>query len=143
VLSLLPCYAHRCFQLGAAISWGQIADIAYQRGNYDEAAELQHKRLEANRKLADPHGIAAASWDLARIDLARQDYQGAFPRLAESFQISSGLQQPDGIPVVGITLGQLLLAAREPDQAHQVLSASLDAATKLGRSNMVHQINGC
>jgi hypothetical protein len=49
----------------AAITWGRIADIAYQRGDYDEAAELQRKRLEANKQLGDLDGIAAANWDLA------------------------------------------------------------------------------
>ena len=28
-----------------ALTWGKIAHIAYQRGGYDEAAELQRKRL--------------------------------------------------------------------------------------------------
>jgi len=66
----------------AAVTWGQIADIAYQSGELDEAAELQHKRLEVNKQLGDLDGIAAATWDLAQIDLTREDYESAFPRTA-------------------------------------------------------------
>jgi hypothetical protein len=102
---------------------------------------LQNKRLEVNKQLGDLDGIAAASWDLARIDLARQDYQSAFPRLAESFQIMGRLQRPDGIAPVGIALGQLLMAAGQFDQARDVLSDSLAAATKIGWTAGVQQIN--
>jgi hypothetical protein len=65
----------------AAVTWGRIADIAYHRGDYEQAADLQRKRLEVNRHLGDLDGIAAASRDLARIDLARQDHESALLRM--------------------------------------------------------------
>ena len=124
-----------------AITWGNIADIAYRRGDYDDAAQLQGKRLEINEQLGDLDGIAAANWDLAQIDLAREDYQAAFPRLMESFQIFGRLQRPDGIAIVGTTLGQLLLAAGQAEQARQVLGDSLAAAAKIGWTGKAQQIN--
>jgi hypothetical protein len=78
---------------------------------------------------------------LAQIDLARQDYQSALPRLTESFQITGRLRRPDGIAVVGGTLGQLLMAAGQADQARRVLGGALAAATKLGWTDMARQIN--
>jgi len=42
---------------------------------------------------------------------------------------------------VGGTLGQLLMAAGQADQARQVLEASLAAAAKLGWTDMVQQIS--
>jgi hypothetical protein len=36
----------------AAVTWGQIADIAYQPGELDEAAELQHKRRKSTNSSA-------------------------------------------------------------------------------------------
>lgn len=120
---------------------GSVAHIAHQRGEVDEAAELQHKRLEVNKQLGDLDGIAAATWDLAQIDLTREDYESAFPRLAESFQIFSQLQRPDGIAAAGLTLGQLLIAAGQTDPARQVLSASLAAATKICWTGAIQQIN--
>ena len=137
----LPAYERLGDTRSAAVTWGQIADIAYQRGDYDEAAELQRKRLEVNKQLGDLDGIAATDWDLAQIDLTRQDYQSALPRLVESFQIFGRLQRPDGIAAVGSTLGQLLMAAGQADQARQVLGDSLAAAAKLGWTDLARQIN--
>ena len=78
---------------------------------------------------------------LAQIDLARMDYQAAFPRLVESFQILGRLQRPDGIAIVGTTLGQLLIAAGQADQSRQVLGDSLAAATKLGWTGIAQEIS--
>jgi hypothetical protein len=58
---------------------------------------LQRKRLELNRQLGNLDGIAGADFDLARIDLAREDYMAAIVRLAESFQIYGRLQKSDGM----------------------------------------------
>ncbi len=123
------------------LTWGKIADIAYERGELDQTAELQRRRLEASRQLGDIDEIAAADWGLAQIDLDREDYQSAFERMAEAFQILIQLQRPDGIAAVGGTLGELLLAAGEADQAREVLEVSLAAASKLGMTEMVQQIN--
>jgi tetratricopeptide (TPR) repeat protein len=124
-----------------AITWGNIADIAYQRGDYDEAAELQGERLEVHKQLGELDGIAGASWDLASIDLARQDYQAALPRLIESFHINSQLQRPDGIAVVGGTLGQLLLAAGQVGPARQVLGDAMTAAGRLGWTDIARRMS--
>ena len=137
----LPLYEQLGETRAAAVTWGNIAHIAHQRGDLEEAAELQRRRLEVNRQLGDLDGIAAASWDLAQIDLARQDYQAAFPRLAEAYQAFSRLQRPDGVAVVGSTLGQLLTAAGQPGQARQVLTASRNAATKIGMADLAQQIS--
>ena len=121
--------------------WGEIAVIAEQRGDYDEAAELHRKRLKVYKQLGDLDGIAAADWGLARSDLAREDYQSALPRMMESFQIYGHLQRPDGIAVVGAILGRLLMAAGQADLARQVLADSLAAATKIGWTDAVQRIN--
>jgi hypothetical protein len=102
---------------------------------------LQHKRLEVSKQLGDLDGIAKANWDLAQIDLVREDYQSACPRLVESFQILRQLRRPDGIAIVGVTLGQLLLAAGLTDEARQVLGQSLAAATTTAHSNLISRIN--
>ena len=137
----LPVYERLGDARSAAVTWGQIADIAYQRGHYDEAAELQRSRLEVNKRLGDLDGIAAAGWALARIDLAREDYASAVPRLTESFQIFGRLQRPDGIAIVGVPLGRLLLAGGHADAARRVLSDALAAATKIGWTETVQQID--
>ena len=123
------------------VLWGRIAEIAEIRGDYDEAADLQGRRLEYYKQLGDLVGIAAAEWGLARVDLARRDIRSALPRLVRSFQIFGQLQQPNGIAAVGITLGQLLMAAGQTDRARQVLGDSLAAAAKIGRTDLVQRIN--
>ncbi|HZB31527.1 MAG TPA: CHAT domain-containing protein [Streptosporangiaceae bacterium] len=137
----LPVYERLGDARSVAVAWGKIADIAYQRGHYDEAAELQRSRLEVNKRLGDLDGIAAAGWALARIDLAREDYASAVPRLTESFQIFGRLQRPDGIAIVGVPLGRLLLAGGHADAARRVLSDALAAATKIGWTETVQQID--
>jgi tetratricopeptide (TPR) repeat protein len=137
----LPVYERLGDTRETAVTWGKIADIAYQRGDYDEGAELQRKRLEACKQLGDLDGIANTDWGLAQIDLAREDYQAAIPRLMESFQILGHLQRPDGIAVVGTALGQLLIAAGQADQARRVLGDSLAAAAKIGWTGVAQQIS--
>jgi tetratricopeptide (TPR) repeat protein len=137
----LPAYERLGDTRSAAITWGSIADIAYQRGDYDEAAELHGRRLEVNRKLGDLDGIAAADWGLAQIDLDRQDYQSALPRLVEAFEIFGRLQRPDGIAIVGWTLGQLLTAAGQADQGRQVLTDALAATRMSGMTDLAQQIS--
>ena len=43
--------------------------------------------------------------------------------------------------MVGFDLGQLLIAAGQTEQARQVLTASLNAAIKIGRTELVQQIS--
>jgi tetratricopeptide (TPR) repeat protein len=124
-----------------AVAWGRIADIAHRRGDYEQAAELQRKRLEVSRQLGDLDGIASVGWDLAGIDLTRKDYKSALPRLMESFQILGRLQRPDGIASVGWELGQLLVAAGQGDLARQVLGDALAAAAKIGWTDLAQQIS--
>ncbi|MEV6499322.1 CHAT domain-containing protein [Streptomyces prunicolor] len=137
----LPVYERIGDTRSAAITWGKIADILQQRGEVDEALELQLKRLEVNEQLGDMDGIAAANWDLARIDLTRQDFEAAAPRLVTSFQLLLKLQRPDGIAVVGTILGQLLLAAGEREQARQVFQTSRAAAAEIGFADAVDQLD--
>jgi tetratricopeptide (TPR) repeat protein len=106
----LPVYERLGDTRATAICWGKIADITFQRGDYDEAAELQRRRLQVNEGLGDLDGIAAAKWGLAQIDLARKDYQSAFPRLVEAFQTLYRLQRAAGSAMVGRVLGEVLLA---------------------------------
>ncbi|MEW2131958.1 CHAT domain-containing protein [Streptomyces sp. NPDC005435] len=137
----LPVYERIGDTRSIAVTWGKIADIHQQRGNVDEALELHLKRLEVHERLSDMEGIAAANWDLAQIDLSRQDLSAATPRLVTSFGLLLKLQRPDGITVVGATLGQLLLAGGERGQARQVFQASRSAADKIGAADIVDRLD--
>ena len=126
----------------AAVVTGYLADIHFRRGDYDETLRIRREvQLPVYERLGDLDGIAAATWGLAQIDLARQDDQSAAPRLMKSFQLLYQLQRADGVAIVGFTLGQLMLAAGETEQAHQVLTAALTAATKIGHEQLAGHIN--
>ncbi|WP_030395560.1 CHAT domain-containing protein [Kitasatospora purpeofusca] len=135
----LPAFERIGDTRSTAITWGKIAHILQQRGQAGEAVELQLKRLEVNERLGDIDGIAAANWDLARIDLDGGDLHAAVPRLVTSFQHFLELQRPDGIAVVGITLGQVMLASGARAQARQVLQACRAAAAVIGAADIVFQ----
>ncbi|MFD9066020.1 tetratricopeptide repeat protein, partial [Kitasatospora purpeofusca] len=121
----------------AAITWGKIADVLQQRGEVEAAVELQLKHLEVSEQLGDIEAIATANWNLARTDLDRQDRQAALPRLVTSFQHLLKLQRPDGIAVVGITLGQVMLAEGARAQARKVLQACRAAAAVIDAADIV------
>jgi len=106
-----------------------------------QAALLHHRRLEVNRRLGDSDGIAAATWDLAQIDLEWRDYQAAVPRLIESFQAFRQLQRADGIAAVGCALGELLVAAGDRDTAQPILQFALAAASRAGQAGLARQIS--
>ncbi|MFC8720630.1 tetratricopeptide repeat protein, partial [Kitasatospora sp. NPDC057198] len=133
----LPAFERIGDTRSTAVTWGQIADILQQRGQIDEAVELHLKRLQVNEQLGDINEIAAANWDLARIDLNRRDLQAAIPRLVTSFQLLVKLRRPDGIAVVGINLGQVMLAAGARAQARRVLQECRAAAAVIGAANIV------
>jgi tetratricopeptide (TPR) repeat protein/CHAT domain-containing protein len=137
----LPAYERLGDTRSTATTWGDIADIAFHRGDYDEAAELQRRRLAVAKQLGDLNGVANTTWGLAQIDLTREDYASALPRLIEAFRINGQLQRPDGIAVVGMTLGELLLANNQVGEARRVLGESLAAANKIDWADGVRRIS--
>ena len=97
------------------------------------AAALHEQRLETNRVLGDKVGIAAALWDLAQLDLSREDVQAAAPRVAEAYQLVTQSGRAEGIAVIGTIFGQMLAMSEHRDQGLEVLRMSCDAYRKLGR----------
>ncbi|MGW5054553.1 CHAT domain-containing protein [Actinokineospora sp. NPDC004072] len=137
--------AHHLFttagsELEAATAMGRVGGIAYQQGDYEEASDLQLRRLEVNRQLGDLDGIAAANWALAQIDLDQQDYSAAIPRIIESHAILRQLQRPDGIAIVGATLAQIVTSAGDTEQARHIAEESLNAAMKINSPDLVEQL---
>ncbi|MFE4514033.1 CHAT domain-containing protein [Kitasatospora sp. NPDC056783] len=140
----LPAFERIGDTRSVAVTWGKIADVLQQRGEVDEAVELHLKRLEVHARLGDIHGIAAANWDLARIDLDRidldrGDLRAVVPRLVTSFQHFLKLRRLDGIAVVGIALGVVMLAEGARAQARQVLQECRAAAAVIGAEDIVSE----
>ncbi|TCO64241.1 hypothetical protein [Actinocrispum wychmicini] len=89
-------------------------------------------------QLGDRDGIAA-NWSLALIDLRRENYKTAIPRVIESFQILRHLQRADGLAIVGETLATLLIAAGITNQARHVLRDGIQAAIKIGNADLIQR----
>ncbi|MDH3662462.1 MAG: tetratricopeptide repeat protein [Alphaproteobacteria bacterium] len=123
-----------------AITQGQIADILVRRGEPDEAIKLQNERLETNRRLDDPDGIAAAQWDLAQIELSQERINDAVPRVVEAYTLFEKLGRVDGIAVVGVLFGQILMAGGQQEKGRAVLEKSIWAFQKLGQAEKAKQV---
>ncbi len=136
----LPVYEPLGDVRSVAVTWGQIGDIYFQRGELDEALDFAERRLEVHREMGDIDSIAHAQWQLAQIALQRGDYETAAPALIEAFQLFDRLGRPDGVAVVGGTLGQLLLAAGNHDEATTVINSAAQAYRKLGMSDRANQL---
>ncbi|MFP4310243.1 MAG: hypothetical protein ACLFQQ_23770, partial [Desulfococcaceae bacterium] len=112
------------------------------KGEVDEALKLQKERLKTNKRLGDLDGIAAASYDIAQIEIQQQDWQSAFEHLSESYTINMKLGRLDGICMVGIDLGQILCASGNAESGLEILTRSRDGFLKLGRPDYAQHVEG-
>ena len=127
------------WQRDLAVTLGDIARIRAAKGEVDAALQLQQERLAVNEKLEDMDGIAAASWDIAQLELRRRDFKAAFPPLARSYSILQQIGRLDGLCTVGMLFGQFLCAAGKREEGIKVLTRSRDGFLKLGRSQDAKQ----
>ena len=126
-----------CERLGdvqaRAVTLGDIARLRAHKGEVDEALLLQQERLAINQNLGSLDGQAATLWDIAQIEFNRGDGEKAAPRVIEAYQIVDRLDRLDGICVIGVALGQLLIAAGERDRGLAVLRRSEQGYRRLQR----------
>lgn len=95
--------------------------------------------MAVNESLADADGIAAALWDLAQLEMYRQNFAAAFEPLAKSYAIFQRTGRLDGICMVGLYLGQFLCGRGQRDQGLQVLTRSRDGFRQLGQMGLAEQ----
>jgi tetratricopeptide (TPR) repeat protein len=136
----LPVYTRLGDVRSVAITQGKIAGILMQQGDLDGALALQEERLDTNRRLGNADGIASGLWDIARIELTRQQYDQAIPRLMEAWRIFEHLQRAEGLAVVGSVFGQVLAGLGLKEEALAVLRRSAGAFRKLGRVDEAEEV---
>ena len=74
----LPVYERLGDTRETAITWGSIADIAYQRGDYDEALRIRREmQLPVYERLGDTRSTAITWGQIADIAYQRGDYDEA------------------------------------------------------------------
>ena len=124
-----------------AVTQGDIARILVNKGEVDKAILLQEQRLEINKELGDLDGQAIAQWDIAQVLLNKErDIEKASQCLVESYQIFLHIGRLDGISMVGMLLGQLLLQVGNKEEGLAVLNRSKAGFEKLQQPEMVTQV---
>ena len=110
--------AHQMFTAGAsereaAAVMGNIADIAYRRGDYDEALRIRHEiELPVYERLGDTRSTAVAWGSIADIAYQRGDYDEAAELRREQLEITKQLGALDGIAAAEWGLAQTYRAPR-------------------------------
>src|SRR5690606_7899123 len=123
-----------------AIAMGNIAVLLAEKGEVEQALQIQSERLETNRQLGDQDGIAMASWDIARIELDRANHAAALPRIIEAYEIVTRIGRLDAISAIGKIFSQLLIGAGQRDEGLAVLRRSADGYRQLGRPADAEQV---
>lgn len=116
-----------------AAAMGRIADILESRSDLDQAFRIrQLEQLPIFQRFDDADNVAHTLWKLARIDLAQGRFDDARSRIDEAYAIMLRLDRAEGIAVVGMSLGPMLAASEQRDEALVVLRRSADMFRKLG-----------
>lgn len=99
------------------------------------------EQLPVYERLGEVREIATV---LSKIFICRwekEEYQEAVEAINRAFDIVMKLGNPDGISVVGMQLGQVLMAAQQAEAAKTVLTLSRDAFAKLGQAEGVQAVD--
>ena len=129
----LPVYRRLGDVREMAVAQGKVADILQVRGELEDARKHHEEALGILRSLGDSREVAARLWLLAQLHMTAGRQEEAIPMLVESFQLFDQMDVARGIAVVGATLGQIMHAGRDHEQAHYVLQRSSTACRKIGR----------
>src|SRR5437763_1420819 len=79
-------------------TWGQIDDIAYQRGDYDEALRIRREvQLPVFERLGDTRSAAVTWGQIADIAYQRGDYDEAAELQRKRLAANKQLGDLDGI----------------------------------------------
>jgi hypothetical protein len=98
--------------------------VAFERGEYERASELEHESLEWSRELGNRRGICFALTGLARDARRRGEYRRAGELLAEALSIWYELGNPVHIGVTITAIASLAAAQAQFKWAARLLGAA-------------------
>ncbi len=84
-------------------------------------------------------GIASTLWDIAQIELQRENMQSAFEKLSEAYPLFIHIGRLDGISFAGQLLGFFLCQTDQPDKGIPMLERSLAGFQQLGMQDEAEQ----
>jgi tetratricopeptide (TPR) repeat protein len=117
----------------ATVVLGDIARLRAQQGEVDEALRLHQEQLAVYERLGDVRERAITLWDIAEIEIGRGNVGEATPLVIEAYQLCDRLNLLEGICIIGMTLGQLLIANDRRDQGLEVLHRSEEGFRRMQR----------
>ena len=79
-------------------------------------------------------------WAIAQIELGRGNVGEAVPLIVEAYQICDRLNRLEGICVIGMTLGQLLIANDRRDQGLAMLRRSEEGFRRMQRHSEADEV---
>ena len=114
--------APRRHPLDAAVTWGKIADIAFQRGDYDEALRIRREvELPVYERLGDARSAAVTWGKIADIAYRRGDYDEALRiRREEELPVYERLGDTRSAAVTWGKIADILPPARRLDEALRI-----------------------
>jgi len=105
-------------ELEAATAMGEIADIAYQRGDYDEALRIHREvQLPVYQHLGDTRSTAITWGKIADIAYQRGDYDSATELQRKRLDVHRQLGDLDGIAAANWGLAKIDLAQHDYQSA--------------------------
>src|SRR5258708_10775438 len=104
----LRVYERRGDPRETAVAWGSIADIAYRRGDYDEALRIRREvELPVYERLGDARSAAVTWGQIADITYQRGDYDQAAELQRKRLQVNRQLGDLHGIAAPSCDLARI------------------------------------
>jgi tetratricopeptide (TPR) repeat protein len=134
-------HAHHLFtaagsELEAAVVMGEIADIAYRRGDYDEALRIRREvELPVYERLGDTRSIALCWGQIGDIAYQRGDYDEAAKLQRKRLEVDKQLGDLDGIAAATWGLARIDLALQDYQSALPRLLESFQILRQLQRAD--------
>lgn len=118
----------------AAAATGTLADIAYQRGDYDEALRIRREiELPVYERLGETQSAAITWGQIADITYQRGDYDQAADLQHKRLEANQQLGDLDGIAAASWDLAQIYLARQDYQSAFPRLAESFQLFSRLQR----------
>jgi tetratricopeptide (TPR) repeat protein len=111
---------------------GQLGNVAYHRGNLDEAERLYNRTLEIMERQEDQGGMATSFHQLGMIAQDRGDLEQAEGLYNRSLEIAEELDDQPGIATSLHQLGNLARGRGDMEGAESLYRRSLEISERLG-----------
>jgi len=111
---------------------GQLGNLAYRRGDYEDAERRYQQSLQIEERLGDQSGMATNYHHLGILAQARGDYEEAERRYQQSLQIEERLGNQSGMAASYGQLGNLAYVRGDYEEAERRYQQSLPINERLG-----------